>query len=331
MPVRQWACQHPRTPRKRACPGSSQAKPTCGQLTTHHAWLWRLVGLAADLVEAGARKDLAEQVAGELLRAPRAALLALADEELDQADAIYALIATGVAAAPAEARPWNKEEQRVLRRLWAVLPAAAAVAVGDLFMQDEVSDAAITQCGDAFSATLNGHPDPHAPVGRFGPEAERMATWAPERVDALWQAAAVVPKAILDGDARLAAARRMFDARHEQPMRAAAGSAKTIVQTAEMVITGSRYPDLAGAIEARAPSGGHGWLSLPSMSIAMALLARLAARGNTNCAVLERDYRDKWANLALHAPELVAIDIILAEVLLAAALQEKQELPGESS
>ena len=34
-------------------------------------------------------------------------------------------------------------------------------------------------------------------------------------------------KAMLDADTRLAAARRMFDARHEQPMRAAASSAKT--------------------------------------------------------------------------------------------------------
>jgi hypothetical protein len=300
-------------------------------MTTHHAWLWRLFGLAADLVESGARKDLAEQAAGELRRAPRAALLALADEELGQADMIHALIATGVAAAPAEARAWTQEEQRVLTRLWAVLPAAAAIAAADLSIQHEVADAAITQCGDAFSAILDGHPDPHAPVGRFGPEAERMATWPPEQVDALWQAVAVVPKATLDADTRLAAARRMFDARNEQPMRAAAGWAKTTTQNARLAISQSRYPDLADAIEARAPSGGHGWLSLPTMSIAMALLARLAARGNTNCAVLEREYRGKWANLALHAPELVAMDIILAEALVVAALLEKQELPGESS
>ena len=55
------------------------------------------------------------------------------------------------------------------------------------------------------------------------------------------------------------------------------------------------------------------------MSIAMALLARLAARGNSNCAMLERDYRGKWANLALYAPDLVAIDLVLAEALVAAA------------
>jgi hypothetical protein len=158
-----------------------------------------------------------------------------------------------------------------------------------------------------------------------------MATWPSEQVDALWQAAAVVPQATLDADTRLTAARRMFDARNELPMRAAAVSAKTIIQTAEMVIRQSRYPDLADAIAARKPSGGKSWLALPAMSITMALLARLAARGNRNCATLEREYRGKWANLALYAPELVAIDILLAEALVVVALTGKLEKPEESS
>jgi hypothetical protein len=294
-------------------------------LKNHLGWLWRLADLAADLVGTGARKDLFEQVTCELLRQPRAALLALADEELSQADVVHALIATGIAAAPAESHQWTEDERSVLERLWAALPAAATIAVGDMFRQE---DAAIAQCGDAFAAILNGQSDPHALVGRFGPEAERMAMWPPEQVDALWQAAAVVPQAMLDADTRLTAARRMFDARYEQPMRAAAVSAKTIIQTAEMVIRQSCHPDLADAIAARKPSGSQGWLALPAMSIAVALLARLAARGNSNCAMLECDYRGKWANLALYAPELVAIDVVLAEALVVAALTEK---PEESS
>ena len=38
-------------------------------------------------------------------------------------------------------------------------------------------------------------PDPHAALGRFGPEAERLAVLPREQVEALWQAAAVVPQA----------------------------------------------------------------------------------------------------------------------------------------
>ena len=61
------------------------------------------------------------------------------------------------------------------------------------------------------------------------------------------------------------------------------------------------------------------------MSIAMAVLARLAARGNSNCAMLEREYRGEWANLALCAPELVAIDLVLAEALVTAAYEQPEE------
>jgi hypothetical protein len=61
------------------------------------------------------------------------------------------------------------------------------------------------------------------------------------------------------------------------------------------------------------------------MSIAMALLARLAARGNSKCNMLEREYRGEWANLALYAPELVAIDLVLAEALVTAANRQPEE------
>ena len=294
-------------------------------LTNHLGWLWRLVDLAVELVGIGAREDLSAQVTRELRRQPRAAMLALADEGLSQADVVRALIATGMAATPAESQQWAQDDQRALERLWTALPAAAAIAVGDLSEHDDVLDAAIARCGDTFAAILNGHPDPQAPVGRFGPEAERMAMWPSEQLDALWQAAAVVPHALLDADTRLTAARRMFDARYEQPMQAAAVSARTVIQTAEMVIRQSFHRDLADAIAARKPSGGKSWLALPAMSITMALLARLAARGNSNCAMLEREYRGKWANLALYAPDLVAVDVVLAEALVVAALTEKPE------
>ena len=129
-----------------------------------------------------------------------------------------------------------------------------------------------------------------------------MATWPSERVDALWQAAAVVPRALLDADTRLMAARRMFDARHEQPMRAAAAFAKTIARAAEALVRHSCAPDLADAISARQPAEGKsGWLAMPAMSIAMAILARLAARGNANCSMLEREYRGKWKPGAVRA------------------------------
>jgi hypothetical protein len=330
-----YACEAPGVPRSADLEEESLSRFVASQgelpkLMHHLGWLWRLVDQAPALIDAGARTDLAERCTSELRRQLRAALLALADEDLSQADVTHALITTGLAAAPPDTGPWQPDEQRTLERLWAALPAAAAIAVGDLFSNDDLADAAIVQCGDSLTEILKGHADPDAAVGRFGPEAERMAAWPPEQVDALWQAAAVVPRAMLDADTRLMAARRMFDARHEQPMRAASAFAKMIMRTAETLIRQSRYPDLADAISARQPAEGKsGWLALPAMSVAMALLARLAARGNSNAALLEQEYRGKWSNLALRAPELVAIDLVLAEALVTAALDEKADDPEE--
>jgi hypothetical protein len=326
-----YACEAPGVPRS-ADPEEAGIsafvadKAELPEFMNHLGWLWRLVDLAPALVDAGARADLAERCTGELRRRPRAALLAFAEEELSQADVTHALIATGLTAEPPDAGQWQPDEQRTLQRLWAALPAAAALAAGDLFDDQDLADAAIAQCGDSLGKILGGHPDPHAAVGRFGPEAERMATWPSEQVDALWQAAAVVPRALLDADTRLMAARHMFDARHQQPMRAAAALAKTIARTAESLVRHSCSPDLADAISARQPADGKsGWLALPAMSIAMALLARLAARGNRNAAMLEREYRGKWSSLALDAPELVAIDLVIAEALVASRAGHLEE------
>ena len=159
--------------------------------------LWRLVNLAADLARLGARTDLAAKSTAELLRRPRAALLSLGAEDLSNENVVHALISTGLAAAPAATAPWTPTERKALERLWAAYPAAAAIASGASLASPEIADLAESHCGDSLSELLAGRPDPHAVVGRFGPEAEQMALWSPDQVEAPWQAAAVVPQALL--------------------------------------------------------------------------------------------------------------------------------------
>jgi hypothetical protein len=118
----------------------------------------------------------------------------------------------------------------------------------------------------------------------------------------------------------------MFDARNTSPLRAASTVVKTVTRAAELILEACDCPQLAREIVARRPTEGKGgWLALPAMSIAMALTARLAARGNARCQVLEREYRGKWANLTLRAPDLVAIDLVRAEALIVGVLNEKPE------
>lgn len=288
--------------------------------------LWHLVHLASQLVRLGARADLAEQCTTELRRRPRAALLALAGENFSHGEVVRRLITTGLAAAPGDSAPWQPAERALLERLWGAFPAAAVIAGGSSLASPVMAELAVVHCGDSLGEMLAGRPDPHGIVGRFGRDAEMMALLPPEQVEALWQAAAVVPQALLDVDTRASAARRMFDARNTPPMRAAAMIVKTVSRAAELMIVDSSANCLVSAIRERLPrEGKSGWLGLPAMSIAMALTARLAARGNARCAVLEQEYRGKWSNLAFDAPELVAIDLVRAEAMLVGILNKRLE------
>jgi hypothetical protein len=275
-------------------------------------------------VKLGARADLAEQCIAELRRHPRAALLALAGENFSHAEVVRRLITTGLAASPCDPTPWQPNELALLERLWGAFPAAAVIAAGSSLASPEMAEFAAVHCGDSLGEILAGRSDPHRVVGRFGRDAERMAFLPPEQVEALWQAAVVVPQALLDADTRATAARRMFDARNTPPLRAAAVVAKSVSQAVERLIKNSGASSLMSAITERLPTEGKsGWLWLPTMSIAMALTARLAARGNEPFAMLEQEYRGKWSNLAFDAPELVAIDLVRAEAMLV-GIENKQ-------
>jgi hypothetical protein len=79
----------------------------------------------------------------------------------------------------------------------------------------------------------------------------------------------------------------------------------------------------------RHPDGKGGWLALPAMSASLALVARIAARGDETCRSLERAWRDRWTDLARQAPEMTSIDLVLAEALLAGT--ERARLAKESA
>lgn len=299
--------------------------------TSHLDWLWWLVTKSSALAEAGARPDLANRCAEALCGRPREALLALSDAGLSQDQVISALIVSGIAAEVPDLYGWLPTELAGLEKLWTVLPAAAAIAAGDIVTRADLVGVAAGQCGESLTEILAGKPDPYAGVGRFGLDAERLALLPPEQVDSLWQAAAVVPHALLDVDTRAAAARRMFDARDKTVVRAATASAKAAALLVKTLINQSRTPHLADAITARLPREHKGgWLALPAMSIAFALMARLAARGNPKCRALEREFRGEWIVLVQHAPHLVAIDLVLAEALIVGALAPLH-MPAEAT
>ncbi|MGH3179394.1 MAG: hypothetical protein ACRDPF_36640, partial [Streptosporangiaceae bacterium] len=287
--------------------------------------LWRLIHLADDLIGAGAPASLRERCSAVLRDQPVMALIGFLDHGLDAGACVAGLIGSGLTTA----WPAATDGLRAAERLWSTVPAAAAVLSSRSLAEPPgpgrdrsaaLLDAALVQCGPNLAAVLDSDRDPSAQVGQFGPDAERMAVLSAEQVEAVWQAAAVVPQALLDADTRAVAARQMFDARRSAELARAAREATSIVRSAERLVAASPYRVAVAQIAARRhPDGKGGWLALPAMSASLALVARIAARGNEACRSFERGWRDCWAGLARQAPDMAGIDLVLAEALIAAA------------
>jgi superfamily I DNA/RNA helicase len=281
--------------------------------------LWLLIDLAADLIAAGAPADLRDRCSAVLRTQPGLAIIGLLDADLDAAACVSALISTGLAAA----RPVMLDDMRSAERLWSAAPAAAAVLCSRLLAgppyPDEdpaavVMKAAQAQCGPALAALLRGDGDPHPQSAQFGPDTERMALFAASLE------AAAVPHSLLDAATRAAAARQLFEARRHPDLARAVPDAPSVIRSAERLVASSPYRYARTHITARLhPDGSGGWLALPAMSASLALIARIAARGNEDCRAFERTWRPRWIALARQAPALTTIDMVLAEALIASA------------
>ena len=297
--------------------------------------LWRLIHLADELIAAGAPASLRERCSAVLRDQPVMALTGFLDAGLDAGTCVVGLISSGLATA----RPVVTYGTPAAEQLWNTVPAAAAVLCSRLLAEPlgasrdrsaTLLDAAQVQCGPNLVALLEGDRDRYAQVGQFGPNAERMAILSAEQVEAVWQAAAVVPQALLDADTRAVAARQMFDARRTPELTRAAREAISIVRSAERLVAASAYRAAVAQIAARRHTDGKGgWLALPAMSASLALVARIAARGHEPCQSFERVWRDCWAGLARQAPDMAGIDLVLAEALIAGADRARlaEEMP----
>jgi hypothetical protein len=272
--------------------------------------LWRLIHLASDLIAAGAPADLAERCSVVLRNQPGLAITSLLDAGLDPAACVTGLISTGLATA----RPVMMDDMPAAERLWHLAPAAAAVLCSRLLAGPAYPDedpaavvikAAQTQCGPALAALLRGEQDP-APH----PEAPQAPHPAPPAPD---------PAPLLAAASRAAAASQLFDARDTPELTRAAQDAISVVRSAERLIAATPYRHAAAQVAARYRPGAPGrWSALPAMSMSLALVARISARGNENCRSFERIWRGRWTDLARRAPDQAGIDLVLAEALIAA-------------
>lgn len=290
--------------------------------------LWRVLGASDLLTRSGVPLERITACADALGNTPLPALMAHGDADLSAAESVWALVTGGLVASPAGGRV----PVRQAAELWHRLPAAAALATSDLMplIDAEVSDPDHAElmeqlerrCGGIAMTLLRGKADPASGAGRFDANAEHLARMSPDQVTAIWQAARVVPRALLDEDSRTQAALGLFSARDQPAMHrmrsAAPDIAGSVLHLAKRLDQTYRRPVL-DLLEPRHAPGTARWRNLPAASLALALAARLAARGVPAFTSLARGQRAVWGDLARHAPDLVRIDIVLAELALAGA------------
>jgi hypothetical protein len=147
----------------------------------------------------------------------------------------------------------------------------------------------------------------------------------PAQVDQIFDVARIIPAALLDVDTRLTAIAEAFAQREEwvgNPSHTALiARAKKLVG---VIRRASKH--LYDQISLRSEALGdadtikHPWLMIPMLSLILALLARLDARGGVRGEVFNAELSGAWADLARLCPLLVRADLLIAEGLITHAV-----------
>ncbi|WP_409046893.1 hypothetical protein AB2L57_09210 [Microbacterium sp. HA-8] len=176
----------------------------------------------------------------------------------------------------------------------------------------ELADSLDSNLGPSARQILESGTDEFESVGAFRREAEIMSGMPIDQLNALWRVASPIPGLLLERDQRALHARSLFDARVDARVRETALAAGAIVGGCRALLGRELGERAVGPLRAR--SGGDGWPLLPCVSISLALVARLAARGSHDAlAVYERN-RFAYAELADCAPDFIEQDLVLAEL-----------------
>jgi hypothetical protein len=294
--------------------------------------IWVVLDRADDLQLNGRAPNIQSACARELLRRPAEALLALDAAGLEPDRVPRALIQSGIAWAAV-----GEVDQEHVVRLWESSPALAALLStrhlrnsqaikGD---SAELAEAIIAQCGPIAGSLLNGKRDPSPHAGRFDEAADRYALMSDMLRDAFRAALALVPRGLLDQDTRTQGAMSLLEHRTDLRLVSVRKHIGPMLREGLTLLERMQDRGLAAAVRARMhPKGGDAWRGLSALSLTFTVLARQASRGDAAIAAWLTGSQPHWANLARVAPDLVTIDIVLAELLSVAAERSGREIEG---
>lgn len=282
--------------------------------------LWSVRGLLGGLALGDRIAEVAKAVDAALHAQPRAALLSLTTSRAPSDSIPALLVRAGLAWADLEAAHEDTSPTWTLR---SALSSTFLSGADADWSEDEVA-AAMEVCGDVVADLLSGT-DPFATAGRLDASAEIFDSQAAMREEFVRQTG-LVPTGLLTSDARVLAAMEFVKQRRDPRLEWLIKHAHKILDETERMLRILDDPVTQAAFNARRhPDATGGWRVVPAISLGLALAARHAARGNATAAAwLPRQGRI-WADLATVVPQMVTIDLIVGELLVASSVAKAQE------
>jgi hypothetical protein len=272
--------------------------------------LWTVRALLPALALGNRIADVASAIDTEIYANPAAALAALTGSEAPSEAIPTLMIRSGLAwanladAHEAAAPPWTKR---------GALPAALLSAADSLWSDEEI-EAAISVCGDAVNGLLDGA-DPYASAGRIDASAE-LLDQNPALREQFIRAARLIPQGLLSADSRVLAAMDLVAHRRDPRLEWLVRNSRSVLREGERLIRIIGDVGSERMFDARRHhSRADGWHVIPAISMALALGARHASRGHVEAARWMTREQRAWADLAAVVPQLVTIDLIIAELV----------------
>jgi hypothetical protein len=288
--------------------------------------LWTVRALLPALSLGPRFADIEEAIDTEIYANPAAALAALSASEVPSESIPLLMIRSGLTwanladAHEASSPTWTKR---------GALPAAL-LSAADALWSDEEIEAAISVCGDVVSSLLDGA-DPYASAGVIDESAE-LLDQNPALREQFIHAARLVPQGLLSADSRVLAAMDLVAERRDPRLEWLMRNARSVLREGERLIRMIGESGSQRAFDARRHhSRVDGWHVLPAISMALALSARHAARGHAEAGKWMLRERRVWEGLAAVAPQLVTIDLIIAELTVGGRLDTVAEGVGASA
>ena len=282
--------------------------------------LWSTRAAISDLGLGDHEIMVRREIEAALHRQAQEALGALVDSSVPTEMIPVLIIRTGLAWADLAG---NHTTAAPIWTMRGALPAALLSAADAEWSQEEI-DAASEVCGDAVQKIIQGR-DPYAASGRFDRAADIYAR-NPAQREAIVALLGLVPQGLLGRDTRVMASMELSRHLGDKRLEALFQIAHSVSASTGNLLKNIAPSEIVAAFQARKSTvRDSGWYAIPTISLGLAIVARYAARGNELAVRFIKHLQGTLKDLAEVVPQLVTIDLILAELLVAGAEARRKD------